>query len=287
MDNLFLQCMPTISSSTRSGRIHPFFLSPSIVVPSLSSSPSNGLPSLHKMVPDRLRTVPNRRTVSVFCHIPARDRVIDVGKHKGRMLGTLPSKYLMWLSENLKGSRLDEWSTMAEEVLEDPVYRDRIEWEKVELAMEGRPRFATSVIRSESPGDYLIQIGNALGWDVDDQAGWSKINFSLLGTSKGGRIPRIQNKRNDLRSKPTKSKPGFRHSVSGGSVNGNSKENGDNESSELKSELLRRREARRERHKLRRNSRQIQLEQLPQSSSLGSNPFPGRKALLRKINGAG
>ncbi|KAL2232554.1 UNVERIFIED_CONTAM: hypothetical protein Sindi_1435400 [Sesamum indicum] len=73
--------------------------------------------------PKPLRTS-TRFQISNSKIIPARDRVIDLGKYKGKMLGSLP------LSE----------------------------------------RF---------------------GWDNEDKEGWRKNEFGLLGTSKGGRIPRV------------------------------------------------------------------------------------------------
>ncbi|KAL6126381.1 hypothetical protein ACLB2K_074431 [Fragaria x ananassa] len=39
----------------------------------------------------------------------------------------------------------------------------------------------------------LLAISDRFGWDNDDKVGWSKVNFKLLGTSKGGRILRRRN----------------------------------------------------------------------------------------------
>ncbi|XP_050379842.1 mitogen-activated protein kinase kinase kinase 5-like [Argentina anserina] len=45
--------------------------------------------------------------------------------------------------------------------------------------------------RSNAGGvSELLGISDRFGWDNDDKVGWSKVNFELLGTSKGGRIPR-------------------------------------------------------------------------------------------------
>ncbi|XP_062026152.1 uncharacterized protein LOC133742487 [Rosa rugosa] len=115
--------------------------------------------------------------------IPARDRVIDFGKHKGKMLGTLPSTYLKWVSTNLRARDFEHWAKLADQVLSDAVYRDRIEWESAENALSGN--------RSNAGGvSELLGISDRFGWDNDDKVGWSKVNFELLGTSKGGRIPR-------------------------------------------------------------------------------------------------
>lgn len=80
------------------------------------------------------------------------------------------------------------WSERADEVLEDPIYRDRIEWEFAEGVLNGN-RVATSS-RTESAVSELLEISERFGWDNQDKAGWSRVNFELLGTSKGGRIPR-------------------------------------------------------------------------------------------------
>ncbi|KAK9923970.1 hypothetical protein M0R45_032363 [Rubus argutus] len=64
-----------------------------------------------------------------------------------------------------------------------PFYRDRIEWESAENALSGN--------RSNAGGvSELLGISERFGWDNDDKVGWSRVNFELLGTSKGGRIPR-------------------------------------------------------------------------------------------------
>ncbi|XAR49786.1 hypothetical protein NMG60_11003925 [Bertholletia excelsa] len=126
--------------------------------------------------------------------VPARDRVIDFGRHKGKMLGSLPSAYLKWVSANLRARDFQEWANLAEQVLNDPVYRDRIEWEFAEKVLNGdvSSTSAVSSFRSGADGavSQLLEISERFGWDNEDKVGWSKIDFGLLGTSKGGRIPR-------------------------------------------------------------------------------------------------
>ncbi|XP_075095406.1 uncharacterized protein LOC107809342 [Nicotiana tabacum] len=118
--------------------------------------------------------------------IPARDRVIDFGKYKGKMLGTLPSKYLKWVSKNLRARDFEEWAKLADEVLSDSVYKDRIEWEFAQNLLNGDVSASTQSAVSE-----LLEISTRFGWDNEDKLGWSKIDYELLGTSKGGRIPRL------------------------------------------------------------------------------------------------
>ncbi|KNA13934.1 hypothetical protein SOVF_112070 [Spinacia oleracea] len=125
---------------------------------------------------------------------PARDKIIDFGKFKGRMLGTLPSTYLKWVSNNLRARDFEEWAKLADQVLEDHVYKDRIEWEYAEKLLNGDVLTANS--KSEGVVAELLDISQRFGWDNDDKVGWSKIDYQLLGTSKGKRIPRLK-ERND------------------------------------------------------------------------------------------
>ncbi|KAJ0075942.1 hypothetical protein Patl1_34964 [Pistacia atlantica] len=69
------------------------------------------------------------------------------------MLGTIPSTYLKWVSKNLRARDFEHWAKLADQVLKDPVYKDRL----------------------------LLELSERFG----------QVNFELLGTSKGGRIPRI------------------------------------------------------------------------------------------------
>ncbi|MCL7050446.1 hypothetical protein MKW94_029440 [Papaver nudicaule] len=104
------------------------------------------------------------------------------------MLGTLPSKYLKWVSKTLRARDFEEWAQLADQVLEDPVYRDRIEWELAEVLLNGNEISTGKNVKS--PVSDLLEISQRFGWDNDDKIGWSKINFELLGTSKTARIPR-------------------------------------------------------------------------------------------------
>lgn len=126
--------------------------------------------------------------VAIGKAIPARDRVIDFGKYKGKMLGTLPSSYLKWVSKNLRARDFEEWAKLADEVLDDPVYKDRIEWEFAQNLLNGDVSLSAT---TPSAISELLEISQRFGWDNDDKAGWSKIDFNLLGTSNGGRIPRL------------------------------------------------------------------------------------------------
>lgn len=135
-------------------------------------------------------TVCVRRRNGSAAAIPARDRVIGFGKHKGKMLGSLPSSYLKWVSKNLRAREFEEWAILADQVLEDPVYQDRIQWEFAQNILSG------SMSNTRATGDNviseLLEISERFGWDWDNahKAGWRDVNFELLGTSKGGRIPR-------------------------------------------------------------------------------------------------
>ncbi|KAL9686661.1 hypothetical protein QQ045_031054 [Rhodiola kirilowii] len=123
---------------------------------------------------------------------PARDRVVDFGKHRGKMLGSLPSPYLQWVSKNLRAGDTEHWARLADQVLEDPVYKDRVEWEFAEKVLNGDVLMTTPTPMSSV--DALLQISERFGWDNEDKIGWSKVNFELLGTSRSGMIPRVSDK---------------------------------------------------------------------------------------------
>ncbi|MED6175632.1 hypothetical protein PIB30_080233 [Stylosanthes scabra] len=119
----------------------------------------------------------------------ARDRIITFGKYKGKMLGSLPSRYLKWVSNNLRAGHFLEWAKLADQVLQDPIYRDRMEWELALNVLNGDTH-SHSLSSSSSAVSELLDISDRFGWDNQDKIGWSKVDFDLLGTSKGGRIPR-------------------------------------------------------------------------------------------------
>ncbi|KAF2317702.1 hypothetical protein GH714_039613 [Hevea brasiliensis] len=104
------------------------------------------------------------------------------------MLGALPSTYLKWVSKNLRAGDFEHWAKLADQVLEDPVYQDRLEWEFADSVLNGNKD--APFFRKDSAVPLLLEISERFGWDNDDKVGWSKLNFELLGTSKGGRIPR-------------------------------------------------------------------------------------------------
>lgn len=220
------------------------------------------------------------------------------------MLGTLPSTYLKWVSKNLRARDFEEWANLADQVLQDPIYKDRIEWEFAENVLNGNRSKALSPSSSGEPTAVaeLMDICERLGWDNQDKDGWAKIKFELLGTSKGGRIPRLQ--RREDGDSPAETL-------------GKEKERG----SELEalSGVGGRRKERRERQKKIRKEAQIQNQTTWESTNSGvkekkrgsfvngieggrdvlvtyqseserqveqnqnGNPFPGREALLGKV----
>ncbi|KAJ8759942.1 hypothetical protein K2173_010798 [Erythroxylum novogranatense] len=130
--------------------------------------------------------------------IPARDRVIDFGKYKGKMLGSLPSTYLKWVSNNLRAGDSLHWANMADQVLQDPVYKDRLEWEYADTVLNGEKSGGSLLAKGrEDAVSQLLEISETFGWDNNDKVGWSKVNFELLGTSRGGRIPRMVSSSSD------------------------------------------------------------------------------------------
>ncbi|KAK9734127.1 hypothetical protein RND81_04G116700 [Saponaria officinalis] len=223
-------------------------------------------------IPDIPKPKPFRKSFICAAALPARDTVIDFGKYKGRMLGTLPSTYLKWVSTNLRAQDFEEWARLADQVLEDPVYNDRVEWEYAERLLTGDGLKASCV--SVGAVEELAEISRRFGWDNEDKIGWSRIDFQKLGTSKGGRIPRVKDKTGERRD------------------GGSSKNEGKVSVSETRIE-------RRERLRMRRSVRNTVSknetsydENDGRKSSVGSrdggevgvyNPFPGRETLLRKV----
>ncbi|RZS28495.1 hypothetical protein BHM03_00062091 [Ensete ventricosum] len=141
---------------------------------------------------DAVRIASLRPRLAGSHNVPARDRIIEFGKHKGRMLGSLPSSYLRWVSRNLRARDFEDWARLADEVLQDPVYRDRLEWEAAERVLTGDARRRSSFDPADSPVGELIEVSDRFGWDNEAKEAWAGINFELLGTSKGGRIPRVR-----------------------------------------------------------------------------------------------
>ncbi|XP_057769508.1 uncharacterized protein LOC130989548 [Salvia miltiorrhiza] len=191
---------------------------------------------------------------------PARDRVIDFGKYKGRMLGSLPSAYLKWVSMNLRAGDTEEWARLADRVLADPVYRDRLEWEAAENILSGNAAAAAAA----SGGSALLEISERFGWDNEDKSGWSKVDFGLLGTSKGARIPRAAAREGSLKKEGEER----RNESGGGGRRGE-----------------RRERVRRLREKA--TSAGTTREDVESSSpasggGAAGSPFPGRESLLRK-----
>ncbi|KAE8673403.1 DNA directed RNA polymerase, 7 kDa subunit [Hibiscus syriacus] len=177
--------------------------------------------------------------------IPATDIIIDFGKHKGKMLGTLPSNYLRWVSKNLRAGDNERWAKLADQVLEDPIYRDRIEWEFAENVLNGN----NAKGRAGNSVSLLLEMSERFGWDNEDKEGWSRVKFELLGTSNGGRLPRIGvNNGRNREAKQAKS--------------------GDGE----------------KRRRLKKQEESVRLERSkgPETVEI-FNPFPGRQALLNKM----
>ncbi|KAM3316361.1 hypothetical protein ACQJBY_034464 [Aegilops geniculata] len=137
---------------------------------------------------------------------PARDRVIDFGKHKGQMLGTLPPSYLRWVVTELDYGDTLVWARLAREVLDDPVYVDRVEWEHAHRFLRGDSKFDYVYDDAGDDGDGPLQeMAERFGWDLTDEDGWGRLDFRLLGTSYGGRIPRKADRRQSTGSSGNRS----------------------------------------------------------------------------------
>ncbi|PNY06383.1 hypothetical protein L195_g002848 [Trifolium pratense] len=198
------------------------------------------------------------------------------------MLGTLPSNYLKWVSKNFIARDFEDWAKLADEVLADPVYKDRIEWEFAYNLLSGdKASYASVVARSGSVAVELQEISERFGWDNDDKLGWSKIDFKRLGTSYGGRIPRIGNRKSsdaDAADAKTNQKPSAAAATTS------------NSSSRSKRMERRERQKMRLRSSAHEETQQEQekedmvgdTEQVKDDDSVVGSRFPGRQALLRK-----
>ncbi|PPD76239.1 hypothetical protein GOBAR_DD26836 [Gossypium barbadense] len=82
------------------------------------------------------------------------------------MLGTLPSNYLR---------NYEPWAKLADQVLEGPVYKGRIEWEFAENVLSGNN--AKGIAAKDESSTKMVGV---------------KFKFELLGTNNGGRLPRIE-----------------------------------------------------------------------------------------------
>lgn len=107
-------------------------------------------------------------------------------------MGTLPSAYLKWVSKNLRAADFEHWARLADQVLQHPIYKDRLEWEFADSILNGNNN---NIINSSDDGigsavSRLVEISERFGWDNEDKVGWSKVDSELMGTSKSGQIPR-------------------------------------------------------------------------------------------------
>ncbi|TQD86019.1 hypothetical protein C1H46_028405 [Malus baccata] len=55
-------------------------------------------------------------------------------------MGTFLLAYLKWVSKNLCARYFEDWAKLADQVFDDAVYQDRIEWELAENVLNGNQR---------------------------------------------------------------------------------------------------------------------------------------------------
>ncbi|XBI83779.1 hypothetical protein VPH35_092244 [Triticum aestivum] len=104
---------------------------------------------------------------------------------RDRMMGTLPPSYLRWVVAELECGDTLVWARLAHEVLDDPIYVDRVEWEHAHRFLRGDSKF--DYVYDDDDGDEPLQeMTERFGWDLSNEDGWGRLDFRLLGTSYGG-----------------------------------------------------------------------------------------------------
>ncbi|CAN6296600.1 unnamed protein product [Urochloa humidicola] len=202
---------------------------------------------------------------------PARDRVIEFGKYKGQMLGTLPPSYLRWVAEELDYGDNAAWATLARDVLGDPVYADRVEWEHAHRFLRGDADYDYG---DDGDGEGPLQeMAERFGWNLADEEGWGRLDLRLLGTSYGGRIPR-----KDARKQSASGSKISSSSSAGGAKRGSLFDVGADPDG-----AWGKRDERRERMRMRRQDqvRTAKMGMLGVNASVQDGGVPGRKAQIR------
>lgn len=206
-------------------------------------------------------------------------------------MGTLPSTYLKWVSKNLRARDFEDWAKMADQVLEDPVYKDRLEWEFADKLLNGDVSRRSSDVEKPSAVQELLEISERFGWDNEDKLGWSKIDFQLLGTSNGGRIPRVRVSVDEREGMRLKMKREKKLGQSMGKEEDRERREERRERLKMKREVVVGKEMeKKDKFGIRRidrgNEVRIRFERNDEEDrtvGILHNPFPGREALLKKV----
>ncbi|KAI4968221.1 hypothetical protein ZWY2020_005333 [Hordeum vulgare] len=70
------------------------------------------------------------------------------------------------------------------EVLDDPVYVDRVEWEHAHRFLRSDSKF--DYVYDDNGDGPLEELAERFGWDLSDEDGWGRLDFQLLETSYDG-----------------------------------------------------------------------------------------------------
>nr|CAD1836090.1 unnamed protein product [Ananas comosus var. bracteatus] len=101
-----------------------------------------------------------------------------------------PSSYLRWVASTLRARDSEPWARLADQVLADPVYRDRLEWEHAARLLSGDALGASSFSPSgpaaaSSPSSATSPSASG-GTTTTGRGGRASISSSSAPPSGGG-----------------------------------------------------------------------------------------------------
>ncbi|KAH1047857.1 hypothetical protein J1N35_038641 [Gossypium stocksii] len=148
------------------------------------------------------RDIINWRWKPRNCDLPPFDPLQFLHTYRDINIGTSPislsqiaihgqrSAHSFLIGPNLRPRNYERWAKLADQVLEDPVYKDRIGWEFAENVLSGNN--AKGITANDQSSVSLLEISERLVGIMKIKMVGVKFKFELLGTSNGRRLPRIE-----------------------------------------------------------------------------------------------